>query len=58
MGIREQLDRILSLLDAANIELKEWIEAVELDDNYSKDAIESTKSLISDIDSLIHDVGF
>lgn len=58
MGIVDQLKEILRLLKAAKDDLQEWIESIEGDMSFNADAIEDTKSLIGEIESTLHEVGY
>lgn len=43
LGIREQLEEILRLLDTANEDLREWTDSVEQDLNYSRESIKESR---------------
>ncbi|QNR65350.1 hypothetical protein IAQ67_15755 [Paenibacillus peoriae] len=58
MGIISQMKDILRLLDAAQDDLQAWVCLAEDEDsnfNLSDDAIEETRSLIGEIQTLLHE---
>ncbi len=56
MPLLEQIETILRLLEAAKSDLEAWIEYVE---NEAIDVdTEDSENLISEIRSLLHEVGF
>ncbi|WP_179088779.1 hypothetical protein [Paenibacillus odorifer] len=56
MVIIEQMKEILNLLEKARFDLSEWITVDYLENEYPE-YIEETKKLISDIESIQHEVG-
>ncbi|WP_157793884.1 hypothetical protein [Paenibacillus donghaensis] len=56
MGIVDQMKEILNLLEKARFDLSEWI-AVDYLKNEYPEYIEETTKLISDIESIQHEVG-
>ncbi|WP_179089083.1 hypothetical protein [Paenibacillus odorifer] len=56
MSIVDQMKEILGLLEKARFDLSEWITVDYLENEYPE-YIEETKKLISDIESIQHEVG-
>ncbi|WP_405169434.1 hypothetical protein [Paenibacillus sp. FSL H3-0286] len=56
MVIIEQMKEILNLLEKARFDLSEWITVDYLENEYPE-YIKETKKLISDIESIQHEVG-
>ncbi|MGG1652236.1 hypothetical protein ABHN03_03810 [Paenibacillus sp. NRS-1775] len=60
MGIIDQMKEILRLLEATQDDLQAWVGLAEDEDsnfNLSDNAIEETRSLIGEIQTVLHDVG-
>jgi hypothetical protein len=59
MGIVDQLKELLTLLEKARFDLSEWISVIEvhsIQDEYPE-YIDETKKLISEIETIQHEVG-
>lgn len=57
MRMIEQMEEVLRLLVEAKLDLQDWVDALELDDNYSKEAINETEDLIGKIETVLHEIG-
>ncbi|QSF43356.1 hypothetical protein [Paenibacillus tianjinensis] len=57
MGIIEQMQEALRLLEVTKDDLKEWIDAMAESSWGNEDAIEESNDLIRTVESLLHEIG-
>ncbi|WP_029517901.1 hypothetical protein [Paenibacillus polymyxa] len=60
MGIVDQMQNILKLLEVAQDDLQAWVGLTEEEDlifNIGEEGVEETKSLIAEIHTALHEVG-
>ncbi|MBU7315971.1 hypothetical protein [Paenibacillus oleatilyticus] len=56
MPLLDQIKEILALLETAKDDLQSWID--DFGDDAEEMGVESTRNLISSIESTLHDIGY
>lgn len=56
MGLKEQIDTLLELLNAAKDDLHSWVVWAD-EENIDEDVYSDTQLLVGEIASFLHDIG-